>query len=146
FAALYDLGLLVPLLAGGGICWAYSAFLKRHPGVDVLAMVVWGTAMPAVAFAPDVALGWALVGPLALFSGAFESVQVLRDAPEDRAAGIRTTGVALGEARNRWLVRCFVVAGAIYGVACIHAQLGWLPLVALLLPRTQPERYWNLLR
>lgn len=145
-AIAIDRGLFVPLIAGGGVCWAYSAVLKRRPYVDVLCMVVWGATMPAVAFSPDNKLGWLLVGLLALFSGAFESVQVIRDEAEDREAGVRTTAVALGPAATWWLLRGFIIVSAVYGVLLIHRWAGALPLLALLIPRTEPSRYWNLLR
>ena len=46
FALAYDWGLLVPLIAGGGICVWYSARLKHRPFWDIATMVVWGTSMP----------------------------------------------------------------------------------------------------
>ncbi len=145
-AMLFERGLLIPLLVGGGVCWAYSAVLKRHPAVDVIAMVIWGVSMPSVAFAPEDLRGWALVGILGLFSGAFETVQVIRDEAEDRAAGVRTTAVALGVARSWWLARFFILASAVYGVLVIHPLFGAAPILALLIPRTEPTRYWNALR
>jgi 4-hydroxybenzoate polyprenyltransferase len=45
-ALSYDPGLLLPLIAGGGICLAYSAKFKHRPYLDVLAMMAWGVAMP----------------------------------------------------------------------------------------------------
>ena len=45
-AVAYDPGLLFPILAGGGICWWYSAILKRRPFWDIVSMMVWGLAMP----------------------------------------------------------------------------------------------------
>ncbi len=72
-------GLLVALVAGAGICWVYSWKLKRLPYVDVLAMITWGAAMPLVGVPLDSALGWILLGQLALFSACFESIQVIRE-------------------------------------------------------------------
>jgi 4-hydroxybenzoate polyprenyltransferase len=145
-ALWWDLGLLVPIVAGGGICWAYSAFLKRRPVVDVLAMVAWGATMPAVAFSPGLSVGWVLVGQLALISGSFESVQVLRDHDEDLEAGVQTTAVLLGKDKTWWLIRAFIILCAAYSACFIHRYAGLLPLLALFLPRTEPSRYWNGLR
>lgn len=145
-AAFFDTTLFVPLVIGGGVCWAYSAVLKRRPGVDVLAMVVWGASMPAVAFAYDNLLGWALVGLLALASGAFESVQVIRDVDEDRETGVRTTAVVLGAENTWWLQRAFVVLAAVYTALVLQRWAGPVALVALILPRTDASKYWNLLR
>ena len=101
--------------------------------------------MPAVAFAPSEALGWALVGQLALFSGAFESTQVLRDHDEDARLGVRTTAVVLGEINARRLVSAFVAAAAIYGGLVLHAVWGWLPERSSIRPgrgaSRQPSRY-----
>jgi 4-hydroxybenzoate polyprenyltransferase len=145
-AAWWDIGLLVPVITGGGICWAYSAYLKRRPIVDVVAMVIWGGTMPAVAFSPDLTLGWILVGQLALTSGSFESVQVLRDHDEDAEAGVRTTAVLIGKERTWMLMRFFVVLTAIYCSLLIHRYAGLVPLLALALPRAEPSSYWNRLR
>lgn len=145
-AAWWDMGLVVPIVAGGGICWAYSAYLKRRPVVDVVAMVIWGGTMPAVAFSPDLTLGWILVGQLALTSGSFESVQVLRDHDEDAEAGVRTTAVLIGKERTWSMMRVFIVLTAVYCSLLIHRYAGLIPLLALALPRSEPARYWNGLR
>lgn len=145
-AMWWDPGLLVPILSGGGICWAYSAYLKRRPVVDVLAMIAWGATMPAIAFSPTLTVGWVLVGQLALISGSFESVQVLRDHDEDLEAGVRTTAVLLGEAKTWWMIRFFILLTAIYSACFIHRYAGLIPLVALALPRAEASRYWNGLR
>jgi 4-hydroxybenzoate polyprenyltransferase len=145
-AATIDLSLFVPLLVGGGVCWAYSRWLKRRPFVDVAAMVIWGGTMPAVAFGFDTANGWALVGLLALISGAFESTQVLRDLDEDSREGVRTTAVVIGAANTRHLVRFFALAAGAYGGLVLHSVVGWIPALAVLLPRGDPSRDWNRLR
>ena len=148
FALVWDAGLLRALVLGGGICVAYSASLKHHPGFDVLAMIAWGAAMPLVGVPPGAADGWALVGQLALFSGVFESIQVLRDREVDMQAGIRTTAVALGAARTRVLVRLLLVSAAIYTAAAFHPVLAALPLMAVALPIPSQDlgAYWNRVR
>ncbi len=141
-------GLLGPLLLGGGVCWAYSAVLKHRPVLDVIAMMVWGFSMPWVAVPPGSDAGWALLGQLALFSGVFESIQVMRDHDEDRDAGVRTTAVVFGLPRTRLLMRVLVVACGLYASAMFWWPLAVLPWMLLVLPI--PERdlssYWNRVR
>lgn len=147
-AWLWGGGLGWPLMLGGGICWAYSAVLKHRPFVDVVAMMVWGVSMPWVAVPPDSVQGWALLLQLGLFSGVFETIQVMRDHDEDRDTGVRTTAVALGQARTRWLLRGLVGAAGIYA----GIQFGWwlalLPWSVFLLPIPSCELsgYWNRVR
>jgi 4-hydroxybenzoate polyprenyltransferase len=138
-------GLIAALVAGGGICWVYSWKLKRLPYIDVLAMITWGAAMPLVGFPLDVALGWVLVGQLALFSACFESIQVIRDHDEDVASGVRTTAVRLGVPATRALLRVFMVLSAAYAALLIHRWIGIFLLVSLFLPlkRDRVDAYWN---
>ncbi len=148
FSAIWGGGLLLPLIVGGGVCWIYSASLKRRPFVDVLAMMVWGMAMPAVAVPPGNPVGWLLLGQLALFSGAFETIQVLRDRAIDEPRRVRTTAVVLGRARTELLARGLMVLGAAYAATCFHPLLAVLPLVAaaLPIPSYDVQRYWNRIR
>ncbi len=141
-------GLMGPLLLGGGVCWAYSAVLKHRPVLDVVAMMVWGFAMPWVAVPPGSEVGWALLGQLALFSGVFESIQVMRDHDEDRAAGVRTTAVVLGLRGTRIVLRVLVLAGGLYASAMFWWPLAvgpWLVL-ALPIPQRDVSGYWNRVR
>ena len=78
-AVAWDRGLLVPLVLGGGTCVLYSSLLKRRPFLDVIAMIVWGTAMPLCGTPLGDRLGWAMALQLGLFAGVFECLQVLRD-------------------------------------------------------------------
>ena len=55
-----------PLVFGGGICWLYSAVLKRRPVVDILAMIVWGATMPMVGVVEDSSSSWLLLAQLGL--------------------------------------------------------------------------------
>lgn len=115
-AAWHGAGLWIPLWLGGGVCWAYSVVLKRRPGVDVLAMMAWGVAMPMVGVPPaQLETALPLLVMLGLFSGVFESVQVLRDREDDRARGVRTTAVVWGPTLTLGLVR------GIAGLAAVHA-------------------------
>jgi 4-hydroxybenzoate polyprenyltransferase len=148
FAAVWGGGLWGPLVLGVGICGAYSAWLKRRPFVDVAAMMVWGMAMPAVAVPPGTEVGWWLLGQLALFSGVFETIQVLRDRDVDAQRGIRTTAVVLGRARTQWLVRGLLVASGAYAAWCFHPALVVLPVIAaaLPIPAVKVESYWTRVR
>jgi 4-hydroxybenzoate polyprenyltransferase len=148
FALVWGGGLGWPLVLGAGICAAYSAWLKRRPYVDVAAMMAWGVAMPAVAVPPGAEAGWWLLGQLALFSGVFETIQVLRDRDVDARRGIRTTAVVLGRARTELLVRGLLVLSGAYAATCFHPALVVLPLVAAVLPipAVRVEAYWNRVR
>lgn len=143
-------GLWIPLWLGGGVCWAYSVVLKRRPAADVLAMMAWGVAMPMVGVPPAL-LGDALplLLLLGLFSGVFESVQVVRDVDDDRARGVRTTAVVWGRGSTLLLAR------AIAGLAAVHAWWSfgiWVAVPAVLAAvrpigeGTDPVTLWNRMR
>jgi 4-hydroxybenzoate polyprenyltransferase len=148
FALVWGGGLGWPLVLGAGICAAYSAWLKRRPYLDVAAMMAWGVAMPAVAVPPGSDAGWWLLGQLALFSGVFETIQVLRDRDVDARRGIRTTAVVLGRGRTELVVRGLLVLSGAYAATCFHPALVVLPLVAaaLPIPAVRVEAYWNRVR
>ena len=145
-ALAWDLGLLVPLVVGGGVCWLYSARLKHIAGADIAAMAVWGAAMLTVAFPPTHLLGWALALLLALDSAVFETIQVIRDHDGDRDTGVRTTAVALGVPRTFALVRALLVVGAGAAAAAIHPLVAIPPMIGVTLPLGRPGRYWNQIR
>ncbi len=140
--------LLFPLIAGAGICWVYTAKLKTVPIADIGAMVVWGVSMPAVAIVGTDPLGWLLVLQLGMFSASFETIQVIRDEAEDRAAGVRTTAVLLGQSACRRLGRVFMVLSALYAILVLDRFAGALLFVVPLLPYAvdNAERYWNRVR
>jgi 4-hydroxybenzoate polyprenyltransferase len=140
-------GLLLALLAGGGVCWAYSAGLKRVPIFDVLAMIAWGVAMPLVGLAPGHPEGWLLLGQLGLFSGVFETIQIIRDHDADQAAGVRTTAVVLGRERARQLARGLMILAGVYAGLAFTWWIAPLPLLAALIPMGEDiGRYWNRVR
>jgi 4-hydroxybenzoate polyprenyltransferase len=144
-AVVYDIGMLVPLVTGGGICVWYSAVLKRRPYVDILAMMGWGVAMPLCGSPVESVLGWCLALQLGLFSGVFETIQVMRDSDEDAAEGVRTTSVVLGKERTLWLARGLMVLSSVYALLVLHPIAGAISVVALLLP-FRPDRvesYWT---
>lgn len=146
-ALVHDLGLLLALVGGAGLCWLYSAKLKRTAYFDVLAMALWGATMPLAGVPLGNSTGLWLLGELALFSAAFELIQVARDSDEDRAAGIVTTGVALGARRCLLASRVAMVLAALYAMGVLHRFLGIGVLVAALLPPGDDiPRYWNRVR
>jgi 4-hydroxybenzoate polyprenyltransferase len=138
-------GLLVALTAGAGICWIYSFKLKRIPYVDVLAMILWGVAMPLVGFPLDRTLGWILVGQLALFSACFESIQVIREHDADVASGNKTTAVRLGVPATKIMLRGFMVLSAAYATLLINRWIGLALLVSLVVPfkKEATDVFWN---
>lgn len=145
FALLYDRGLFVPLILGGGVCWWYSAQLKHRPFLDVLAMMVWGATMPMCGAPLDRPLGVAMALQLGLFSGVFETIQVLRDADEDKKEGVRTTAVVLGKPRTLLLARVLMLSVSAYAVLYMQPWAAAMSLVALAIPfpQTNIERYWT---
>jgi 4-hydroxybenzoate polyprenyltransferase len=139
--------LLVPAVLGAGICWIYTKRLKHVPIADVVAMTLWGAAMPLVAVPPDRMLGWALIGELALFSTCFELIQVLRDRESDAELGITTTAVRLGAERTLNVLRVAMLFAAGYAILILHRYLGIALLIAPLVPASgDPQRYWNRVR
>jgi 4-hydroxybenzoate polyprenyltransferase len=146
-AFMFDHGLLVPLLAGGGVCLWYSAQLKRQPIADVMAMIVWGVTMPlcGVPLAQMIGLGGALALQLGLFSGVFECIQVMRDADADKLEGLRTTGVVLGQARTLLLTRFLMVASTVYALLVLHPLAALISAAALVVPFkiNEQEAYWT---
>lgn len=144
-AALWGGGLMIALLGGGGVCWAYSAGLKRVPFADVLAMIAWGMTMPLVGLAPGHPEGWVLLVQLGLFSGVFESIQVMRDHDEDKAAGVKTTAVVLGLERTRILARALMIAAGVYAGWHFGLWVALIPFGAALIPQRphDVDGYWN---
>jgi 4-hydroxybenzoate polyprenyltransferase len=144
-AVVYNIGLLVPLIAGGGICWWYSAKLKHMPYVDIIAMFSWGVTMPLCGTPMDDMLGLAMALQLGVFSSVFETIQVMRDADEDAEEGVRTTGVVLGKRRSLILARVLMVLTTLYAVLFMHPAAAAISAVALFLPfiESNIERYWT---
>lgn len=140
-----DLGLLLPLVAGGGICWWYSAVLKRRPFTDILSMFVWGVAMPLCGLPWWSLLGWGMALQLGLFSTVFESIQVMRDSDDDAKEGIRTTGVVLGKAGTFQLARVFMIVCAAYAALVLHPISAGICAIALVIPfkEDQVAKYWT---
>lgn len=148
-AAWHDDGLGLVLLLGGGVCFAYSLVLKRRPVVDVLAMMAWGVAMPLAGVPTDrIAEAAPLLVMLGLFSGVFESIQVVRDLDEDRARGVRTTAVVFGRGATLLLMRVLACAAAVhawssFGLA-VAIPIAWG--VVRPVADTDPNALWNRMR
>jgi 4-hydroxybenzoate polyprenyltransferase len=144
-AIVFDLGLLVPLIGGGGICWWYSAKLKHMPYLDILAMIIWGVTIPMCGTPLTNLLGVSMTLLLGLFSGVFESIQVMRDADEDAEEGVRTTGVVLGKKKTLALARALMVLCTVYAALFMHPAAAAISAGALFVPFTEAniERYWT---
>lgn len=147
-ALVFDPQLLAALVLGGGTCVWYSRSLKHVPLVDVVAMAAWGLTMPMCGFPLDSALGWCLALQLGAFAAVYETIQVLRDADEDAAAGIRTTGVVLGRVVTRRLSRVLMVLVSLYAALVLHPVAGLIAAGALAVPLEGPdmERRWTLVK
>lgn len=146
-ALAWRIELLVPLILGGGICWAYSYRLKRMPGVDVLAMTIWGVSMPLIGFPLDHVAGWILVGQLGLFSTLFESIQILRDRAEDAAQHAHTTAVLLGDLATRRIIQSVLIVAGGYAALCLSPWAGLAVIAGVFVPiGNDIPRYWNRIR
>lgn len=147
-ALAFDASLLAALVFGGGTCVLYSARLKRVPVLDVAAMAVWGLSMPLCGFPLGNPLGLCLALQLGGFAAVYEAIQVLRDARQDAAAGIRTTAVVLGPARTRWLSRGLMLLVAIFAALVLHPIAALIAAGALLVPLegADIERRWTVVK
>lgn len=144
-ALAWSPGLLVSLLFGGGVCFWYSAQLKHIPYADILSMMVWGVTMPLCGVPLHSTLGIALALQLGLFSGVFETIQVLRDRAEDAAQNVRTTAVVLGAPRTLVLARALMVLASAYALLVMQPIAAAISACALLVPfrPNAVARYWT---
>lgn len=141
----YDYGLFVPLVLGGGVCWWYSAQLKHRPFLDIIAMIIWGVTMPLSGSPVTNTTGLLMAMQLGLFSGVFETIQVMRDADEDAEEGVRTTGVVLGKRRTLLLAKAQMIACTAYAAAVMQPWAAGVSLLALAIPfhADKVEQYWT---
>lgn len=146
--ALHSIGLLVAFGATAPLIVAYTRVLKRRPIADLAAMFGWGLSMALAGFPIDSRDGWALAGLLGILCAITEAVQVLRDAPSDRAAGVRTTAVVIGEAWTARIARALVFAAGAYSVLLLHRWVGLAFALAVLVPLRvdRAARSWDALR
>jgi 4-hydroxybenzoate polyprenyltransferase len=147
-AAAHGRDLLVVLLTTAVIIVGYSRVLKHHPIVDLVAMAGWGVSMAWLGTPLDCRAGLWLAGLLGVLCMVTEAVQVLRDLPSDRAAGVRTTAVLLGERGTQLVARILIVIAATYAVLLLHRVVGAALLLALFVPLSAAKaiRAWDLLR
>ncbi|MCP4679580.1 MAG: UbiA family prenyltransferase [Deltaproteobacteria bacterium] len=148
WGAWWSLGLVVALVLGAGNSWIYSWKLKHIPYLDVVSIFLWGALMPLVGFPLDSLLAWCLIGQLALFSGCFEALQVIRDHADDSRLGVRTTAVHLGVRKTIFILRVLMALAAIYGILILHRWIGIALVALLLLPirETEATQSWNRVR
>lgn len=141
----------VPLIGaiGGAITvWAYSAWLKRQPVVDVLSMAVAGAFGSLVGIASAGTLGYRIAIFLGLVCGSFNAMQVLRDLQSDTAHGVRTTAVVFGPTVAALLYRGLMAAAAIYGVFAVSSWSALVLLAALpwRINSVSASRAWDIAR
>lgn len=138
-------GLWAALVLGAGVCVAYSKWLKHVPGLDIVAMGVWGFAMPLCGAPLDRPLGLLLALQLGWMSAVFETIQVIRDHDADQQAGVRTTAVVLGPARTLWVARALMVISASYAAWVFSPYAGLIALGTLFVPfHGRPvDTYWT---
>ncbi len=147
FGALARGGLLAAAAVNIVVIFAYSKVLKHIAILDLLAMGVWGVSMAMVGFDARDPRGWRLAGLLAFLSMVTESVQVLRDEPSDRAAGVRTSAVVLGVPATAWIARSLVCSAAAYAAVFIHPAGAVLAIGAVVALRPErANRSWDQLR
>jgi len=147
FGALHSTGLLVTALVNTAVIVAYSGYLKHRPVADVASMGVWGVTMAMVGFPLESAAGWRLAALLGLLSMVTEAVQVVRDEPSDRAAGVRTTAVVYGPRAASRVAKVAMLAAAAYAAAMIHpAGLALALGVFVKLKPEQAAKSWDALR
>lgn len=147
-AVAWSRGLVVTFLLASVLCWAYCARFKRVAGLDLAAIMICSVTGTMLAFPLDSALGWILAGQLGLFSGCFQTIQMIRDHDDDRAFGTRTTAVQLGIPGSVLVQRALMLASAVYAIALVHRWVGLLLLVSPLLPTNgqNVSSHWNRVR
>lgn len=145
--AVHSRGLFVAAVVNVAVIFLYSRVLKHRPLLDLFAMGLWGASMAMVGFPIDRADGWRLAGVLALLCMVTEAVQVLRDEPTDRAAGVRTTAVVLGVQKTALVARALMVASAVYAAWFVN-PVGALFLAGVFVPLdpARATRSWDRLR
>ena len=144
-AAAHSSLLVLALVSNTVVVYTYTRWLKRWPVADVIIMGVCGVTISLVGLPEDRLLGWQLVGLLGFICASFEVIQVVRDEPGDRAAGVTTTAVLLGAAGSAWIFRLIVVAAVVYGLLVIGSWVPLLMLPAALFPLTpaRAARTWD---
>jgi 4-hydroxybenzoate polyprenyltransferase len=140
--------LLVAFASNTVVVGLYSAWLKRVPVADLLMMALAGGTMTIVGLPEDRLIGWKLLGLLSLICTAFEVIQVIRDEPQDRAAGITTTAVLFGVRKSAAIYRIIMAAAAVYTVQVVGSLVGLALLAVVFLPMSpsRAARTWDWVR
>jgi len=141
--------LLYALFVNVGLDLLYSLWLKRVPLVDIVLTAMWGFSMTLCGVLErDIPHALLLAGYLGLVSACFEVIQVIRDEPSDRQAGLRTTGTVLGVKGATWLFRMLALGTGAYAVGGLGSVAGYALVLGVVLP-LDPERAsrsWDLAR
>jgi 4-hydroxybenzoate polyprenyltransferase len=148
-ALLHARILLVALLVTVVLDFVYSGWLKRVPFVDVVLNAGFGFFMTLCGVLErDLSVSLRLAGFMGLVATCFQVIQVMRDEPADRAAGVRTTGTVLGTRGSRWLFRGLALGTGAYAVVLLHSYAAVALVLALLLPLApeRASRSWDLAR
>jgi len=140
--------LAMAFVANTVVVWCYSAWFKQVPILDVVLMFICGITISLPGLPEHDPLGLKVAAILGLICASFEVIQVMRDEPGDRAAGVTTTAVLLGRRFTAWLFKAIVVAAAAYVSLWVGSLLGVILLAALLFPLTpeRADRTWDLCR
>ena len=146
--ALHSPILFICFLANTAVVYSYSVRFKHMPYLDVVAMIICGITMSMPAIPQNSLIAYKYFGVLGLICAAFEVVQVIRDEPEDRLAGVCTTAVRLGAFRARLVFIFLVLSVTAYSYFLIHSFAGllFLPALAVPLSSKNASRAWDILR
>jgi 4-hydroxybenzoate polyprenyltransferase len=145
--ALHSTDLLITAIVNTIVIVAYSGALKNKPGIDLLAMFAWGVSMAMVGFPIASVAGWHLAVLLGVLCMVTEAVQVVRDEPSDRLAGVQTTAVVWGVKTTSRLAKLLLLGAAAYAAWRVH-PVGAALALGVLVP-LRPERAsrsWDILR
>jgi 4-hydroxybenzoate polyprenyltransferase len=145
---LHSWHLVIAFLSSALVVLLYSAWLKSRPFVDLLLMIVAGATGTMIGIPAYSPLGWKLLGLLALFSGCYESIQVIRDEPADRLKKVTTTAVFLGVKTTAWIYRLLIISAALFGLLLLRSPVPLALLLAAFVPLTpgQAARSWDMVR
>ena len=140
--------LFICFIANTVVVYIYSILFKRMPYLDVFAMIVCGITMSLPAIPQHSVIAYKYLVVLGLICAAFEVVQVIRDEPEDRLAGINTTAVRLGQFRARLIFIFLALSVTAYSYFVVNSLAGLVFLLAPAVPLTpkKASRAWDVLR
>lgn len=125
----------------------YSRWLKRIPFLDVGIMAVAGASTTMMGV-PTNALGYSILGFLAILCASYQIIQLVRDMEVDQKEGVHTSAVLLGAKASRIGFIFLVIGGAIYGILLLKsfAPLGLLAGIVFPLTPEKAERSWDYAR